>query len=382
LAVKRWLNDRPQYHIQGQVASGYKLYFYEAGTSTKQNTYTDSTGSTANQNPITLDSNGRPPNEIWMTVGERYKALLSADVTNDPPTSTVWSEDEIIAINDSTSVFDQWIVGSTPTYISANSLSIPGDETSIYTVGRRIKTINAGVASYHTIRTSTYSSVTTLVLNNDSGSEVTAEVSAVYYGIVSSANTSAPSQWQIGDFKTTFRTSLEAGWLWMNGANVSRTTYASLFAAIGTVGGIGDGSTTFTLPDMRGVVPAGVDPMGGSSTRGLITSAVSGLNGTVLGGTGGSQLAHAHSHTFTGGSATTSSDGAHTHSTTIPLDGGGSAVASVTTQNALTTAAFTSSSNGAHTHTVTATGTISTALTGTTQNLQPTILCVYMIKAF
>ena len=43
-----------------------------------------------------------------------------------------------------------------------------------------------------------------------------------------------------------------AGWLECNGVNVSRTTYAALFAAIGTTWGSGDGSTTFTLPDARG----------------------------------------------------------------------------------------------------------------------------------
>lgn len=42
------------------------------------------------------------------------------------------------------------------------------------------------------------------------------------------------------------------GWLLCNGANVSRTTYANLFAAIGTNFGSGDGSTTFTLPNMGG----------------------------------------------------------------------------------------------------------------------------------
>lgn len=46
--------------------------------------------------------------------------------------------------------------------------------------------------------------------------------------------------------------SAPAGWLKCNGAAVSRTTYAALFAAVGTVFGVGDGSTTFNLPDLRG----------------------------------------------------------------------------------------------------------------------------------
>jgi microcystin-dependent protein len=49
------------------------------------------------------------------------------------------------------------------------------------------------------------------------------------------------------------------GWLKANGALVSRTTYADLFAAIGTTFGAGDESTTFALPDLRGEFPRGWD---------------------------------------------------------------------------------------------------------------------------
>lgn len=50
-----------------------------------------------------------------------------------------------------------------------------------------------------------------------------------------------------------------SGWLKANGAAVSRTTYAGLFAAIGTVFGVGDGATTFNLPDLRGEFLRGWD---------------------------------------------------------------------------------------------------------------------------
>ena len=52
--------------------------------------------------------------------------------------------------------------------------------------------------------------------------------------------------------------SVPDGWLLCNGALVSRTTYAKLFAAIGTAWGAGDGSTTFKLPDADGRVMQGV----------------------------------------------------------------------------------------------------------------------------
>jgi len=53
--------------------------------------------------------------------------------------------------------------------------------------------------------------------------------------------------------------SAPTGWLKANGAAVSRTAYAGLFAAIGTIGGVGDGVTTFNLPDLRGEFIRGWD---------------------------------------------------------------------------------------------------------------------------
>lgn len=61
------------------------------------------------------------------------------------------------------------------------------------------------------------------------------------------------------------------GFLKANGALISRTTYAKLFAAIGTTFGAGDGSTTFALPDLRGYFPRGWD-----DARGVDTSRVFG----------------------------------------------------------------------------------------------------------
>lgn len=53
--------------------------------------------------------------------------------------------------------------------------------------------------------------------------------------------------------------SAPTGWLICDGAEISRTTYAELFAVIGTAFGSGDGITTFVLPDLRGKFVRGVD---------------------------------------------------------------------------------------------------------------------------
>lgn len=63
----------------------------------------------------------------------------------------------------------------------------------------------------------------------------------------------------VGEVAFFARTTQPSGWLKANGAAVSRTTYAALFAAIGTTFGAGDGRSTFNLPDLRGEFVRGLD---------------------------------------------------------------------------------------------------------------------------
>jgi phage-related tail fiber protein len=84
--------------------------------------------------------------------------------------------------------------------------------------------------------------------------------------------------------------SAPAGWLKANGAAVSRTTYAALFSAIGTTFGVGDGSTTFNLPDLRGEFMRGWDDGRGVDTGRAFGSAqatrVNNIQTVGRGGTG------------------------------------------------------------------------------------------------
>lgn len=143
-----------------------------------------------------------------------------------------------------------------------------------------------------------------------------------------------------------------SGWLLCDGSAVSRTTYASLYTAIGTTYGVGDGSSTFNLPDLRGRVVAGKDNMGGSAAS-RITSAGSGITGTTLGATGG-----AETHTLT-----TAQLASHSHDVAITDGGAGSSTAISTTTSGYTLDATTTAGSGsAH------------------NNTQPTLIANYIIK--
>ena len=85
------------------------------------------------------------------------------------------------------------------------------------------------------------------------------------------------------------------------GQAISRTTYSALFTAISTTYGVGNGTTTFTLPDMRGRTVAGQDDMGGTAPVGLGQR----LDGDTLGAAGGTE---AHVHTNTSATGTFSWD--------------------------------------------------------------------------
>jgi microcystin-dependent protein len=70
------------------------------------------------------------------------------------------------------------------------------------------------------------------------------------------------------------------GYLLCDGSAVSRTTYAALFVAIGTTWGVGNGSTTFNLPDLRGRALLGSGTGGGLTER--LTGASAGEEGHIL----------------------------------------------------------------------------------------------------
>ena len=108
-------------------------------------------------------------------------------------------------------------------------------------------------------------------------------------------------------------------WLLCDNSEVSRTTYADLFALVGTSYGVGDGATTFNLPDYRGRTIVGLDNLGGSSAN-RITDA----NADSLNNTGWGDETVAGSITINPVTLSTSNIPAHRHFVVSDVAGGGS----------------------------------------------------------
>ena len=116
-----------------------------------------------------------------------------------------------------------------------------------------------------------------------------------------------------GDIKTFLFETVPTGYLECDGSTVSRTTYSTLFSAIGDLYGVGDGSTTFEIPDLRGKFLRGWDH--GAGTDPDAASRTDSGDGSTTGdhvGTNQADAFKSHDHLMVGGGgAGTVSTGAH-----------------------------------------------------------------------
>jgi len=377
------------------LAGGF-LYTYEAGTTTPQATYTDSAASTANSNPIVLDSRGEA--NIWLSSANYKFKLTDANGTEiwtvdniaAPSTalSPVFSSNVTISANTSgpallvtqtgagaaIRVQDSADPDSSPfvvdttgqvgigTATPANAIDVAGGAIQISTSGGTARTVMSADSTdsifavsddrNFTVKTN---SATRLTVNSTAATSTvpvvlpaapTTTLQAATKGYVDAAGPA-------GIISAFGGTSAPTGWLACDGSAVSQTTYANLYAAIGATWNTGgEGAGNFRLPDLRGMFLRGT----GTNATGSSSGAVGPSVGAYAADT---YLNHSHAIT----------DPGHDHDTTIPSGGGGSSGSGAYTNASPTT-------TGSRTTGI----TVNTSTTGGTETKPKNYGVLYIIK--
>lgn len=166
-----------------------------------------------------------------------------------------------------------------------------------------------------------------------------------------------------------------SGWLLCDGTAVSRATYSDLFALVGTTYGVGDGSTTFNVPNLKGRVPVGRDSTqtefdvlgetGGAKTHTLATTEIPSHQHNISAyahnaSASTADLAHTHgvgtygvSSSTTGITASTGTTGSHQHNLNYNgRNGTGSAGYAISDGTGFTGTLVKTAEAGDHSHTV------------------------------
>jgi microcystin-dependent protein len=201
---------------------------------------------------------------------------------------------------------------------------------------------------------------------------------------------------EVGAIKPWTAAAAPDGYLLCNGAAVSRSTYADLFAVVSTTYGSGDGSTTFNVPQLQGKMPQGYDGntynLAGTGGANTVTVAVTNNQAatnatnqsvTITGSISNTSLTTAqlssHSHGIE-----QSSEAFHPNAmnnTPLPQDTNGRGETDNNTNNAGSGTGH----NHSHTLSGTLTGNITTSLTGAvtaagTNSFSPFVVVNYIIK--
>ena len=288
----------------GNTLAGAKLYFYEAGTSTPQDVYSDAELTTALSNPVVADGGGRFV-PIYLADTNYKVALYTAEDV------LIWTADNIggeeqtddgtfaaqavrATINAAGNLApDAYINFVYAIYKYANAATFYTDTSTTansYVLepvgGYDISTSGYGYFTGYKVqfvctRPNTETALVQVNVNNHGAKfirrfdgsnlrpgDMYGLVTLIYNG-VNFLLVADNGMWNVGDIKTSVIDANHGDWLLCNGQAVSRTEYAALFAIIGDDFGAGDGSTTFNVPDYRGKFLRG---LGGNSAADIYTT--------------------------------------------------------------------------------------------------------------
>lgn len=273
MATQIWRRRGDQlFDNAGAMLKGGKLYYHEAGTSNLQTTYANEAGTIANTNPLVLDGYGRLQESVYFgdTSGfANYKETLTNSATaiiapwpidNLPAAAPAGASVNFASLE---IPWQQKSGAQSPIALSVDDLGsgFEVDATSgdvEFDLPSASECTNKGfwfkkVAGSNRMVLDPFESQT--IDNSSTSIAITTNNASI--GIFSNG-----AEWYItggfsidppaGSILAWPGATPPNGWLECNGGAISRTTFSRLFAIIGDDYGIGDGSTTFNIPDLRG----------------------------------------------------------------------------------------------------------------------------------
>jgi len=205
--------------------------------------------------------------------GDAHLRLIKQVLKNTFPNFTD------VALNSTQSAIDAAVAAVTGGTVSVGAGSATAPSLAVGTGASHPPGLHSPSTDHIAIATA---GVDAIVVNSDQTTNFAANM-AVAGAISATGKVVGTNSLPIGAPLMWLTNTAPSGWLFANGQQVSRTTYANLFAVFGTFFGAGDGSTTFNLPNMCEVVPVGQRGMGGAASRGLVANSNLGSLGGLAG---------------------------------------------------------------------------------------------------
>lgn len=258
--------------IGGVTASGYQLFIYNAGTQIPATIYTNGSVIETQSIPVVLNDFGLPTTPIHIVVGVPYDVSLVPPGGGQPVKQWLWLVGGVPI--DSVTATEWSGPSAKAAYISATQVSVVGDVRSNFNTGRRVRMLQ-GAYEYGIVQGASLDGTNTIITVATDASAINSQVTAIESALLTSNGGAAPSR-RHSFGRTVFSGAVTiplasgvnllpaamillhinpppAGYLLCNGAAVSRATYSVLFGSVNTTFGVGDGSTTFNLPNITAI---------------------------------------------------------------------------------------------------------------------------------
>lgn len=174
--------------LDGNPASGFLIYSYEAGSSSVlKTTYTNGAGDVENSNPIVLDSSGNLPDAIWLLNNESYHLVL----TNSSGTTVIKGFDDVVGVpgivGGGQANNPIWVSAEGATYLTPSQFQVAGNMVVEFGVGNRVRLGQAGGYIYGTVSAVGFTNPNTNVTLLTDTSPINSSLATADYSILNAA---------------------------------------------------------------------------------------------------------------------------------------------------------------------------------------------------